>query len=124
MNRGAKLDLGSTAKLRTLITYLEIVAELHERFAGQPAGELKVSAAGAADPLTQWAADRLAASAERSLPALLDCGHGTALFGEPLAGLLHRRRPAGSRTSTPSTTARASALPRRSAARSTSCSSG
>ena len=34
INEGAKLDLGSTAKLRTLITYLEIVAELHARLAG------------------------------------------------------------------------------------------
>ena len=72
MNRGAKLDLGSTAKLRTLITYLEIVAELYERFAERPPSELKADAAAAADPLTQWAADRLAASAERSLPALLE----------------------------------------------------
>ena len=38
MNRGAKLDLGSTAKLRTLITYLEIVAELL-RASGGAAGE-------------------------------------------------------------------------------------
>ena len=35
MNEGVKLDLGSTAKLRTLATYLEIVAELHSRFAGE-----------------------------------------------------------------------------------------
>src|SRR5262249_25056136 len=31
INAGARLDLGSTAKLRTLITYLEIVADLHAR---------------------------------------------------------------------------------------------
>ncbi|MBN9308515.1 glycogen/starch/alpha-glucan phosphorylase, partial [Devosia sp.] len=29
INRGTKLDLGSTAKLRTLVTYLEIIEELH-----------------------------------------------------------------------------------------------
>ncbi|HEU0116990.1 MAG TPA: transglycosylase domain-containing protein, partial [Alphaproteobacteria bacterium] len=29
MNEGMKLDLGSTAKLRTLVTYLEIIGELH-----------------------------------------------------------------------------------------------
>ena len=33
VNEGVKLDLGSTAKLRTLATYLEIIAELHTRFA-------------------------------------------------------------------------------------------
>ncbi|MVG01727.1 hypothetical protein D6U57_19095, partial [Vibrio cholerae] len=29
LNNGARLNLGSTAKLRTLVTYLEIVQELH-----------------------------------------------------------------------------------------------
>ena len=32
INEGAKLDLGSTAKLRTLVTYLDIVDQLHKRF--------------------------------------------------------------------------------------------
>ena len=95
MNRGAKLDLGSTAKLRTLITYLEIVAELHQRFAQQPASELKVSAASAADPLTQWAADRLARSAERNLPALLGAAMERRYSASPWQGFftgggLHR----------------------------------
>ena len=31
INDGAKLDLGSTAKLRTLVSYLDIVANLHQR---------------------------------------------------------------------------------------------
>ena len=72
INQGAKLDLGSTAKLRTLITYLEIVAELHARLAGSAPAELKVVLADAADPLTAWAAGHLASSADRSLPAMLE----------------------------------------------------
>jgi membrane peptidoglycan carboxypeptidase len=72
INQGAKLDLGSTAKLRTLITYLEIVAELHAKLAGSAPAELKVAAADAADPLTTWAAGHLVASADRSLPAMLE----------------------------------------------------
>jgi hypothetical protein len=32
LNQGARLDLGSTSKLRTLITYLEQVAALHQRW--------------------------------------------------------------------------------------------
>jgi hypothetical protein len=32
---------GSTAKLRTLVTYLEIIAELHERYAGLPRENLR-----------------------------------------------------------------------------------
>jgi len=37
INSGAKLMLGSTAKLRTLITYLDIVNQLHNRLATLPA---------------------------------------------------------------------------------------
>ena len=72
INDGAKLDLGSTAKLRTLITYLEIVAELHARLAGSDPAELKVVAADGADPLTVWAAGHLAVSPDRSLPAMIE----------------------------------------------------
>jgi membrane peptidoglycan carboxypeptidase len=72
INQGAKLDLGSTAKLRTLITYLEVVAELHARLAGNAPAELKVVATDAADPLTAWAAGHLATSADRSLPTMLE----------------------------------------------------
>src|SRR5690606_16667688 len=63
---------GSTAKLRTLITYLEIVAELHASLAGTPPAELKAIAGRAADPLTEWAAGYLAASPDPSLAATLD----------------------------------------------------
>jgi len=33
INQGTKLQMGSTAKLRTLIHYLEIIAELHYKYA-------------------------------------------------------------------------------------------
>src|SRR5690606_24203125 len=32
LNEDSKLELGSTAKLRVLTTYLEVIAELHQRF--------------------------------------------------------------------------------------------
>jgi membrane peptidoglycan carboxypeptidase len=41
INEGAKLDLGSTAKLRTLVTYLDIVDQLHKRFEPMAPEELK-----------------------------------------------------------------------------------
>ena len=71
LNKGAKLDLGSTAKLRTLITYLEIIAALHADLAGLSPGELKVAAAKAEDPLTAWAADRLGGHPDADLASLL-----------------------------------------------------
>ncbi len=57
INAGARLDLGSTAKLRTLITYLEIVAELHQHYAGSPPGALRARVVHPRDRLTAWAID-------------------------------------------------------------------
>lgn len=72
INDGAKLDLGSTAKLRTLTTYLEIVAELHSRYAHLPKDLLADVQDEASDNLTRWATAWLAASPDRRLPAMLD----------------------------------------------------
>ncbi len=70
VNDGAKLDLGSTAKLRTLISYLEIVAELHADLSGRSPEALR--SWGAEDPLTRWVADRLAVSDDVGLAPLLE----------------------------------------------------
>lgn len=72
INEGARLDLGSTAKLRTLVTYLEIVAEVHGQHAGlAPEALRKVPKAGR-DPLTTWTLDYLAGAQDRSLRATLE----------------------------------------------------
>jgi membrane peptidoglycan carboxypeptidase len=70
MNEGTKLDLGSTAKLRTLVTYLSAVATLHNRLAPLPRETLQ--ALPARDPLTRWAAATLLDNPGLSLRALLD----------------------------------------------------
>ncbi len=73
INSGAKLQLGSTAKLRTLITYLDIVDALHRHLAQQPRQALLATAAAAKDdPLTAWAAGYLANAKERDLQPMLD----------------------------------------------------
>jgi membrane peptidoglycan carboxypeptidase len=72
INAGARLDLGSTAKLRTLITYLEVVADLHARFARLAAAELRAVRVHPMDRLTAWAIESLAKRPGTSLPALLD----------------------------------------------------
>ncbi|MGD1877727.1 MAG: transglycosylase domain-containing protein [Kiloniellaceae bacterium] len=71
INEGTKLDLGSTAKLRTLVSYLEIVATLYERLHGQPDAVLRAKAAGE-DVLTRWVAGSLRDDGDLDLPALLD----------------------------------------------------
>jgi membrane peptidoglycan carboxypeptidase len=72
INEGSKLELGSTAKLRVLATYLEIIAELHQRFAELPGEALRKIEVGRKDVLTRWALDYLGARVDRNLPAMLD----------------------------------------------------
>lgn len=72
LNEGSMLDLGSTAKLRTLISYLEIVAALHDRYAHLTNKELDGAAHKVTDPLTRWAVQHLSSTRERSLRALLE----------------------------------------------------
>ena len=60
INEGARLDLGSTAKLRTLITYLELVAELHGRWSGLGTSSSPRSDRRR-DPIGRWAREYLRA---------------------------------------------------------------
>jgi membrane peptidoglycan carboxypeptidase len=85
INEGSKLELGSTAKLRVLTTYLEIIAELHQRLAGQTVAELRGQPTVPNDRLTQWAIDYLATTTDRNLPAMLQAAlerHYSASPGE------------------------------------------
>ncbi len=72
INEGAKLDLGSTAKLRTLVTYLEIVAELHKLYGGHDRETLRNIPRNASNPLLNWALDYLASTEDRKLRPMLD----------------------------------------------------
>ena len=72
MNEGSKLDLGSTAKLRTLVTYLEIVAELHMRFAGEHRETLRAIEVDPPDRITRFVIDQLIAQPGMPLAQLLD----------------------------------------------------
>jgi len=62
LNEGAMLDLGSTAKLRTLVTYLEIIARLHARYADWEPFELDAAARDSQDTLTLWVLRTMAAA--------------------------------------------------------------
>lgn len=70
INEGSKLELGSTAKLRVLTTYLEVIAELHQRYSELSASELRKIDARA--NLSRWAIDYLATNNDRSLERMLD----------------------------------------------------
>lgn len=72
INEGSKLELGSTAKLRVLTTYLQIIAELHDKHAGKTPAELKKFVVNDQDRLSRWALDYLMRNSDRSLPKMLD----------------------------------------------------
>jgi membrane peptidoglycan carboxypeptidase len=67
INEGSKLELGSTAKLRVLTTYLEVIAELHGRYAGQSPQELRKIEVAPQDHLSRWMLDQLIARPELGL---------------------------------------------------------
>jgi membrane peptidoglycan carboxypeptidase len=87
INEGAKLDLGSTAKLRTLVTYLDIIDQLHQRYEPQDAGALKKVVIDPKDHLSRWGVDYfLAAPKDRSLKAMLDAAMERKYSGNPGEG--------------------------------------
>jgi membrane peptidoglycan carboxypeptidase len=86
INEGAKLDLGSTAKLRTLTTYLDIVDQLHQRYEPMSKAELAKVKVDPKDRLSQWAVDYFLAlppGADRTLPPMLGAAMERKYSGNP-----------------------------------------
>ncbi len=88
VNEGMKLDLGSTAKLRTLAHYLAIVADLHARYAGLPRQALLTERVDPADRLRRWTLDELLARPRTTLPQLLDAALERRYSASPWEGFL------------------------------------
>jgi len=59
VNEGTKMELGSTAKLRTLVHYLNVMSELHATLLALPEDVVRDRAEASRDPLTQWAAETI-----------------------------------------------------------------
>ncbi|MDM8551310.1 transglycosylase domain-containing protein [Desulfobacterales bacterium HSG2] len=72
INEGMKLILGSTAKLRTLANYLDIVADLHQEFSGLDRKTLRKHSRKARDPITRWAARMLIRNKGLSMEDILE----------------------------------------------------
>jgi membrane peptidoglycan carboxypeptidase len=86
INEGARLDLGSTAKLRTLVTYLELVAELHARYSGLNAAQLAAQDISKRDPLARWAREYLMTAEDKGLMAMLDAAMERTYSASPAEG--------------------------------------
>lgn len=70
ITEGTRLELGSTAKLRTLVSYLEVIEQLHAQYAG-----LSDDALRAVQPrgrLRAWAVAYLTRAGDRSLAPMID----------------------------------------------------
>ncbi|MFN3544026.1 MAG: transglycosylase domain-containing protein [Thiobacillus sp.] len=83
INSQARLDLGSTAKLRTLVTYLEIIARLHAEYRAIDPTALKQKAEPRRDVLAQWVASRLLANRDEPLAVTLDAAMGRMYSAAP-----------------------------------------
>mgnify|MGYP002083196944 CR=1 FL=1 len=73
---GSRLELGSTAKLRTLTTYLEVIGEIYHRLEAVGVDSLGTLGSHGGDVLTSWVARELvrrpAAGLAHTLEAALD----------------------------------------------------
>jgi membrane peptidoglycan carboxypeptidase len=83
INQGTRLQLGSTAKLRTLIHYLEIVSALHDQYAATPMDKLKSVSVSPSDALTTWAISYLSTATNKSLEPMLEAALQRQYSGSP-----------------------------------------
>ena len=72
MNRGTMLELGSTAKLRTLVHYLDLVAREREAVLENSPVDIAAKAEEARDPITRWVAEEMVIDPEAPLDSLLE----------------------------------------------------
>jgi membrane peptidoglycan carboxypeptidase len=86
INEGTKLELGSTAKLRTLINYLQIIEELHAKYAHSSAYELSRVAIASEDRLTAWAIGYLATTDNENLRPMLEAALDRRYSASPAEG--------------------------------------
>lgn len=83
INKGTKLDLGSTAKLRTLVTYLEIIEALHDKYSILEPISLRKQDVDPSDVLSRWAIDYLLQTTDKSLGAMLNAALERKYSGNP-----------------------------------------
>jgi len=72
INEGIRLDLGSTAKLRTMVHYLELVTEIYQQYKNLPPQELGRIELHPRDYLSAWVIAQLRANRQINLEDLLN----------------------------------------------------
>lgn len=71
LSQGMKMELGSTAKLRALVHYLEVVAELFAELSAADDETFAPHAAQARDPITRWAVETLKKNGDTGIATFL-----------------------------------------------------
>ncbi len=72
INEGIRLDLGSTAKLRTMVHYLELVTEAYQQYKGQSSLQLSRVESHPRDFLSAWVIGQLRSKPKINLEDLLN----------------------------------------------------
>ncbi|MDD5125192.1 transglycosylase domain-containing protein [Methylovulum sp.] len=72
INEGIRIDLGSTAKLRTMVHYLELITDIYERYKNKSADVLKPIPLHPRDYFSQWVIEQLTADPQINLETLLN----------------------------------------------------
>lgn len=72
INEGIRLDLGSTAKLRTTVHYLELINEIYQQYKNTPPKQLAELPLHPRDFLSIWVVGQLQANPKIGLEALLN----------------------------------------------------
>ena len=83
INEGSKLELGSTAKLRTLATYLQIVSELYDEFSLLNELELTSLVQSDMDAISRFVATAFLGNADISRRQMLDRAMQRAYSADP-----------------------------------------
>ncbi len=83
LNESSRLELGSTAKLRTLASYLAVLADLHESFSVMDADSLRGLPLSSVDRLGNWTRSQLLAEPDLDLLSLLRRGMARTYSANP-----------------------------------------
>ena len=83
VNQAGRLELGSSAKLRTLVSYLEVVERLHSELKGVGSDSLAVLRREFPDPISRWTADLVETEPDVPLERALDLAMERTYSGSP-----------------------------------------
>jgi len=72
INEGIRLDLGSTAKLRTMVHYLELITDIYRKYKDVPLKELRLIQLHPRDYLSAWVIEQLRLKPQINLEDLLN----------------------------------------------------